>query len=71
LYLACLNEKCRDATLANETHKKCVKSQYDKSIHPRVFAEGDFILVYDQDHDTLGTGKFKPLFMVPTLLNMS
>jgi hypothetical protein len=43
LYLAHIN-----ATLANEAHKKHVKYQYDKSIHPRVFLEGDLVLVYDQ-----------------------
>ena len=34
LYLNNLDETCRDATLANEAHKKCIKEQYDKSIQP-------------------------------------
>jgi hypothetical protein len=29
LYLEQLDDKCRDATLANEAHKKQVKCQYD------------------------------------------
>lgn len=27
-----------------------------------VFSEGDLVLVYDQDKDTLGTSKFKPMW---------
>jgi len=29
---------------------------------PRVFSEGDRVLVYDEDKDTLGIGKFKPMW---------
>jgi hypothetical protein len=58
-------------TLANETHKKWVKSQYDKYVQPRAFMEGDLVLVYDQDHDTLGVGKFEPLWHNPYILNAS
>ena len=39
LYLNNLAETRRDAALANEAHKKCVKEQYDKSVQPRVFNE--------------------------------
>ena len=39
LYLSNLNETCRDAALANEAHKKCVKVQNDKSVQPRDFNE--------------------------------
>jgi hypothetical protein len=49
-------------------HKKCVKSQYDKSVHPRVFSEGDLVLVYDQDKDALGVGKFNPLWHSPYIV---
>jgi hypothetical protein len=65
VYLEHLDEQCRDAALANEVHKKCVKSQYDKSIHPRVFSEGDLVLVYDQDKEPLGVGKFNPMWYDP------
>ena len=44
LYFNNLDETWRDATLANEAHKKCVKAQYDKSIQPHVFNKGDLVL---------------------------
>lgn len=34
-------------------------------MQPHTFSEGDLILVYDQDKDTLGAGKFDPLWYVP------
>jgi hypothetical protein len=49
----------------NETHKKHVKSQYDKFVHPRVFLESHLVLVYDQDKDTLGIDKFNPMWHSP------
>ena len=58
LYLNNLDETRRDASLANEAHKKCVKAQYDKSVQRRVFNEGDLVLTYDQIYDKLGKGKF-------------
>jgi hypothetical protein len=33
-----------------------------------VFSEGDLVLVYDQDHDTLGIGKFEPLWHGPYIV---
>jgi hypothetical protein len=33
---------------------KKMKSQYDKSVQPRTFAEGDLVLIYEQVHDKLG-----------------
>ena len=57
-----------DATSANETHKKNIKAQYDKSIHPHGFLEDDLVLVYDQDHDILGAGKFEPLWHGPYII---
>lgn len=53
---------CQGVVIANETHKKCVKSQYDKSVQPRVFGEDYLTMVYDQDHDKLGVGKLEPLW---------
>ena len=47
LYLIRLNEYRREVTLANKSNKKCIKSQYDRSIRPRTFFEGDLVLVYD------------------------
>jgi hypothetical protein len=68
LYLEQLDEQRRDAALANEAHKQCVKCQYDRSVHPRVFSEGDLVLVYDQDKDPLGAGKFKPMWFRPFIV---
>jgi len=63
-----LDETRHDAALAREAHKKRVKAQYDKNVKPRVFSEGDLILIYDQDSDKLGVGKFKPLWMGPYIV---
>jgi hypothetical protein len=68
LYLEQLNEKCRDTTLANESHKRKFKCQYNQSIHPLIFSEGDLVLVYEQDKDPLGTGKFKPMWFGPFIV---
>jgi hypothetical protein len=68
LYLEQLDEQHRDATLANEAHKQHVKCQYDRSIHPRFFSEGDLVLVYDQDKYPLGAGKFKPMWFRPFIV---
>ena len=51
--------------MANESHKKRIKAQYDQSVRPRTFAEGDLVLVYDQDHDILGARKFEPMWHGP------
>ena len=56
------------AALATEAHKKCVKAQYDQSVNPRVYSEGDLVLVYDQANDKLGTGKFKPMWHGPYIV---
>jgi hypothetical protein len=61
LYLMQLDETRRDATLVIETQKKHVKSQYDKHVKPRVFFEGDLVLLYEQDRDLLGDEKFEAM----------
>eukprot|EP00253_Pinus_taeda_P003743 PITA_03743 len=68
LHLEHLDEQCRDVATVNEAHKKRVKTQYDKSVHPHVFSEGDLVLVYDQDKDALGVGKFKPMWYGPFII---
>jgi hypothetical protein len=68
LYLEKLDEKRWDAALANEAHKQKFKCQYDRSIRPRIFSEGDLVLVYDQDKDPLGAGKFKPMWFGPFIV---
>jgi hypothetical protein len=68
LYLEKLNEKHRDATLANEVQKQKFKCQYDQSVCPHIFSKGDLVLVYDQDKDSLGAGKFKPMWFRPFII---
>eukprot|EP00253_Pinus_taeda_P015137 PITA_15137 len=53
---------------ANEAHKKRVKAQFDKNVKPHVFSEGDLVLLYDQEPDKLGAGKFKSLWMGPYII---
>jgi hypothetical protein len=67
-YLEQLNEQRCDAALANEAHKRRVKCQYDRSVRPRIFSEGDLVLVYNQDKDPLGAGKFKPMWFEPFIV---
>ena len=38
---------------------------YDKSFHPRNFSEGDLVILWDQDKEPLGEGKFNPMWHVP------
>jgi hypothetical protein len=62
VYLEQLNGKRHDVALDNEAHKQKVKCQYDRFVRPWIFFEGDLVLVYDQDKDPLGVGKFKPMW---------
>ena len=62
LYLNNLNETQRDVALDNEAHKKRIKAQYDKSVQPHVFNEGDLVLTYDQRYDKLGRVKFESMW---------
>ena len=68
LELIHLDETRRDAVLANEAHKKRVKAQFDKNVKPRVFFEGDLVLLYDQESDKLGASKLKSLWMGPYIV---
>jgi hypothetical protein len=63
-----LDETRRDVALVIETQKKHVKAQYDKHVKPRVFSEGDLVLLYDQDRDLLGAGKFEPMWRGPYIV---
>ena len=38
-------------------------------MHPRVFSEGDRLLVHDQDKDNLGEGRFEPLWYGPYIIS--
>ena len=65
LYLAQLDENQRTAALANEAHAKRMKAQYDRSVAPRIFSEGDLVLVYDQANDKIGARKFELMWHGP------
>jgi hypothetical protein len=70
LYLMQLDETRHDVALVIEIQKKHVKAQYDKHVKPRVFFEGDIVLLYEQDRDLLGDGKFKAMWRGLTLSNV-
>ena len=68
LYLSRLDENRHETAMANESHQRCIKTQYDRSVHPRTFSPGDLVLLYDQDDDKLGAGKFEPLWHGPYIV---
>ena len=51
--------------MALEVNKHRVKVQYDKSVCPRRFNEGDLVLLWDQAKEPLGAGKFNPMWHGP------
>jgi hypothetical protein len=61
-----LEENQCGATLVIETQNKCAKSQYEKHVKPCVFSKGD--LLYEQDHDLLGTIKFEAMWHNPYII---
>jgi hypothetical protein len=68
VHLESLDEQRRDASMAIKANKICVKVQYDKSVCPRLYVEGDLVLFYDQSNEPLGTGKFKPMWHYPYIV---
>ena len=69
LHLEHLYEQCRDALIANEAHKNRVKNQYNKSVKPRNFSEGELVLLWDQDKEPLGAGKFRSMWLGPYVMS--
>ena len=51
--------------MALEVNKHCVKVQYDKSVCLRKFSKGDLVLLWDQYKESLGAGKFNPMWHGP------
>ena len=49
-------------------NKRCVKVQYDKSVCPRQYAEGDLVLLYDQTKEPLGEEKLKLMWHGPYIV---
>ena len=45
LHLENLDEWHKDALMTNEDHKNRVKNQYDKAVKPRIFFEGEIVLI--------------------------
>ena len=43
LHLEHLDEQCKDALTTNKAYKNRVKNQYDKSVKPRIFSEGELV----------------------------
>ena len=68
VHLEQLDEQCRDALVALEVNKHCVKVQYDNSIRPRRFSEGYLVLLWDQPKEPLGEGKFNPMWRGPYMV---
>ena len=64
-HLEQLDEQRLDALVALEVNKHRIKVQYDKSVHPRKFSEGDLVLLWDQAREPLGAGKFNPMWHGP------
>ena len=46
-----------------------MKSQYDISVQPCSFKEGDLVLTYDQKHDKLGDGKLESMWHGPYVVS--
>ena len=68
VHLEQLDEQRRDALVALEVNKHHVKVQYDNSVHPRVFSEGDLVLLWDQMKEPFGVGKFNPIWRGPYMV---
>ena len=51
--------------MALEVNNHHVKVQYDKSVCPRAFSEGDLVLLWDQPKEPLGVGKFNSMWCGP------
>ena len=54
--------------MALKVKKRRVKVQYDKSVHLGRFNEGDLVLLWDQDKEPLGVGKFNPMWHGPYIV---
>ena len=65
VHLEQLDEQRQDALVALDMNKSRIKVQYNKSIHPRKFSEGDLVLLWDQAKEPLGARKFNPMWHGP------
>ena len=69
LHLEHLDEQRRDALTANQAHKNRVKNQYDRSVKPWIFSKGELVLLWEQDKEPLGAGKFKAMWLGPYVVS--
>ena len=46
-----------------------MKVQYDRTVQPRSFNEGELVLTYDQKHDKLGAGKIESKWHLPYIVS--
>ena len=70
LNLIHLDEMRCEAKLANKAHKRRTKAQYDKNVQPCIYLEGDLVLLYNQEVDVIGIGKFEPLWHGPYIVKI-
>lgn len=68
VHLEHLDEQRQDVATMNEANMTRVKAQYDKFVCPRVFYEGDLVLVYDQDKDAFGASELKSMWYGPYIV---
>eukprot|EP00253_Pinus_taeda_P012028 PITA_12028 len=68
IHLERLDETHRIAAMVIEAQKKQVKANFDQTVSPRTFVEGDLVLLYNQANDKLGVGKFKPMWHGPCIV---
>jgi hypothetical protein len=68
MHLEILDKEHRDVLMAIEENKKHVKVQYEKSVCPWLYVEGDLVLLYEQAKKPLGAGKFKPIWHGPYIV---
>jgi hypothetical protein len=62
------DETRRYLETTNKVHKRHFKIQYNKYVRPRVFCEGDLVLVYNQAIDSLGEGKLVSMWHGPYVI---
>ena len=63
LHLEDLDEQRKDAMTVNGAHKNRVKIQYDKSVKTQIFSKGELGLLWNQDKEPLGAGKFMSMWL--------
>ena len=67
LYLNKLDETRCNAALDNEAHKQRMKVQYDRTVQPHSFNEGDLVLTYDRSMISWGKVNLSLCGMGPIL----